>query len=73
MNPTKFGSPKLDNPSSRYNFLKFVNISRKSIKEKQNRVKMLGTPNNQPTPCDYHWAPRSTDPTHQLTEVEVAL
>ena len=24
MNPTKFGSPKLDNPSSRYQFLKFA-------------------------------------------------
>jgi len=33
MNPTKFGSPKLDNPSSRYQFLKFAFKSMKINQE----------------------------------------
>ena len=37
MNPTKFGSPLLDTPSSRYEFLKFVTKSMTKInKEKSN-------------------------------------
>ena len=30
-NPTKFGSPKLDTPSSRYHFLKLAQKSGKEI------------------------------------------
>ena len=36
MNPTKFGSPHLDTPSSRYNFCKLVF---KSVKNKQKQTK----------------------------------
>ena len=39
MNPTKFGYPYLDTPSSRYEFLKFVTKSVKKInKEKSNFI-----------------------------------
>ena len=47
MNPTKFGSPHLDTPSSRYEFLKFVTKSVNKInKENQisNRALQLGAP-----------------------------
>ena len=33
MNPTKFGYPYLDTPSSRYEFLKFVTKSVKTTKK----------------------------------------
>ena len=47
MNLTKFGSPHLDTPSSRYEFLKFVTKFVKKInKENQisNRELLLGAP-----------------------------
>ena len=47
MNPTKFGSPHLDTPSSRYEFLKFITKFLKNInKENQisNRALQLGAP-----------------------------
>ena len=47
MNLTKFGSPHLDTPNSRYEFLKFVTKSMKKInKENQisNQALQLGAP-----------------------------
>ena len=46
MNPTKFGSPKLDTPNSRYKFWKFAFKSMKINKENQisNRAQQLGAP-----------------------------
>ena len=47
MNLTKFGSPHLDTPSSRYEFFKFVTKYMKQInKENQisNRALQLGAP-----------------------------
>ena len=47
MNPTKFGSPDLDIPSSRYEFLNFITKSMKKInKENQisNRALLLSAP-----------------------------
>ena len=46
MNPTKFGSPHLDTPSSRYNFLMFAFKYVKINKENQipNRTQQLGAP-----------------------------
>ena len=38
MNPTKFGSPHLDTPSSRYEFLKLVFKSMKNKKNQYNTV-----------------------------------
>ena len=48
MNPTKFGSPKLDTPNSRYKFLKFATKTGKKQKKKKNQISnwelQLGTP-----------------------------
>ena len=46
MNLTKFSSPHLDTPSSRYNFCKFATKSMKTNKENQisNRALQLGAP-----------------------------
>ena len=45
-NPTKFVSPKLDTPSSRYKFLKFAFKSMKINKENQisSQAQQLGAP-----------------------------
>ena len=40
MNPTKFGSPKLDTPNSRYKFLKFAFKSMKINKENQFQIEL---------------------------------
>ena len=46
MKPKKFGSPHLDTPSSKYEFLKFAFKSMKINKDNQisNRAQQLGAP-----------------------------
>ena len=68
MNPTKFGSPHLDTPSSRYNFCKLVTKSVKKI-NKENQIStqalQLGAPDVY-TPLRLMTRPHgSTDPTCQ--------
>ena len=59
MNPTKFGSPNLDTPNSRYDFCKFATKSRKTNKEKSN-FKSGATARC--TQCIHHTATDDWDP-----------
>ena len=67
MNPTKFGSPHLDTPNSRYDFCKFATKSMKTNKENHSKIRnILHTPGLYThcgwqqgptvnvTPCDRH-------------------
>ena len=76
MNLTKFGSPHLDIPSSRYEFFKFVTKSMKKInKENQisNRALQLGAPGVY-TPLRLTTRPRGQlGPTRQRDRAEHRL
>ena len=68
MNPTKFGSPHLDTPNSRYNFCKFTFKSVKINQEKHFKNQQTAGTRGSTGPTHQ----RHTEQGHGLTEEKLA-